>query len=140
MPDTKITDLTAITGANTASGDVFVVVDVSDTSMAGSGTNKKITKAELALAVGGWTEVEIDFGSTPVSSKTFTITDAAVSSTLNISVQPSGKPATDRVGNDFEWDIVQFTAVPGTGNFVLAAAVVNGHVRGKRKVLYKIAT
>lgn len=140
MPDTKITDLTAITGANTASGDVFVVVDVSDTSMAGSGTNKKITRAELALAVGGWTEVEIDFGSTPVSSKNFTITDAAVSSTLNIVVQPSGKPATNRVGNDFEWDVIQFTTVPGTGDFVLAATVVNGHVRGRRKVLYKIAT
>jgi hypothetical protein len=47
MADTKISDLTAITGSALASGDLFAVVDVSDTSMAASGTNKKITKAEL---------------------------------------------------------------------------------------------
>lgn len=47
MADTKISELTSITGANLASGDLFVVVDVSDTTMAASGTDKKITKAEL---------------------------------------------------------------------------------------------
>lgn len=138
MPSTKITDLTSITGANTADTDMFVMVDVSDTSMGPSGTNKKISKAELNLAVGGWTEVEIDFGSTPVSTKKFNIADANVTSGLNVIVQPSGKPATNRVGNDFEWDIIQFTAVPKTGSFDLSATVVNGHVRGRRKILYKI--
>ena len=47
MADTKISDLTAITGPGTASGDLFLVVDVSDTTMAASGTDKKITKAEM---------------------------------------------------------------------------------------------
>lgn len=51
MADTKITDLTAITGANTASGDLIPIVDVSDTSMAASGTTKKITRDELELAL-----------------------------------------------------------------------------------------
>lgn len=52
MPDRKITDLTALTGANTAAGDLFVVVDVSDTTMAASGTDKKITRDELNVALG----------------------------------------------------------------------------------------
>lgn len=51
MADTKITDLSAITGANTATGDLFVLVDVSDTTMAASGTDKKITRAELLNAL-----------------------------------------------------------------------------------------
>lgn len=51
MADQKITDLTALTGANTATGDVFVLVDVSDTTMAASGTDKKITRANLASAL-----------------------------------------------------------------------------------------
>lgn len=51
MPDTKITDLSALTGTDAASSDVAVVVDVSDTSMAASGTDKKITLDELAIAV-----------------------------------------------------------------------------------------
>lgn len=52
MPDRKITDLTSITGANTATGDLFVLVDVSDTTMAASGTDKKITRDELNIALG----------------------------------------------------------------------------------------
>lgn len=51
MADTKITDLTAITGASTASNDVFPIVDVSDTSMASSGTTKKITRQELVTGL-----------------------------------------------------------------------------------------
>lgn len=51
MADTKVSDLTAITGANTATGDLFSLVDVSDTTMAASGTNKKITRAELLNAL-----------------------------------------------------------------------------------------
>lgn len=43
MADSKISALTEITSL--APGDLLVVVDVSDTTMAPSGTNKKITKA-----------------------------------------------------------------------------------------------
>ncbi len=47
MAITRITALTAITGANLAAGDQFVVVDVSDTSMDPTGTTKKIAKSEV---------------------------------------------------------------------------------------------
>lgn len=47
MADTKISALTALTGANAAGGDLLTVVDISDTSMAASGTNKSITLTEL---------------------------------------------------------------------------------------------
>jgi hypothetical protein len=47
MADTKISALTAMTDADVAVGDLMTVVDVSDTTMAASGTNKKITMANL---------------------------------------------------------------------------------------------
>lgn len=50
MADTKITGLAALTGANIASDDLFVGVDVSDTSMAATGTNKKLTVDDLRAA------------------------------------------------------------------------------------------
>lgn len=50
MADTKISALTALTGANLAKLDEFVVNDVSDTTMAASGTDKKMTSEELANA------------------------------------------------------------------------------------------
>ena len=45
----KITELTALTGAAAADGDLLEVVDVSDTTMAGTGTNKKIALDELVF-------------------------------------------------------------------------------------------
>lgn len=51
MADTKISALTTITGANTATGDIFPLVDISDTTMAASGTDKSITRAQLLAAL-----------------------------------------------------------------------------------------
>jgi hypothetical protein len=48
MADTKVSALAALLGVNAAAGDLLTVVDVSDTTMAASGTNKSITLAELA--------------------------------------------------------------------------------------------
>lgn len=45
----KITDLTALTGAGAATTDLIEALDVSDTTMAGTGTNKKMTLAELVI-------------------------------------------------------------------------------------------
>ncbi len=51
MTDKKITDLTAQTGANVATGDLLVTVDVSDTTMAATGTDKKLSADELKIAL-----------------------------------------------------------------------------------------
>jgi hypothetical protein len=45
MADKKLTDLTALTGSNLASGDLFYVVDISESVAADK--SKKITYAEL---------------------------------------------------------------------------------------------
>jgi hypothetical protein len=51
LADTKITDLASINGADIASTDVVPLVDVSDTTMAASGTNKRTTITGLTTAV-----------------------------------------------------------------------------------------
>jgi hypothetical protein len=51
MADRRVTEDTAITGANVVAADLFDVVDVSDTTDAATGTNKKITAAETAIAI-----------------------------------------------------------------------------------------
>jgi hypothetical protein len=50
MTDKKITQLTALTGANAVAGDQLAIVDVSDTTMSASGTTKKIALSELQAA------------------------------------------------------------------------------------------
>lgn len=132
MADTKISGFAALT--TPASGDLLVIVDVSDTSMAASGTNKKITYADLVT----WTEAEVDFGTVPVTSASFTVTDAKVSATSRVAVVQSGNVATGRVGNDAEWDSVSYAALPGSGSFTLTA-FASGAIAGKRKFLYQVA-
>lgn len=52
MADTKISALTQLTGAgSTADADELVLVDKSDTTMAATGTNKRITVADINQAV-----------------------------------------------------------------------------------------
>lgn len=139
MPDTKDTALASITAAQFADDDVFELVDKSDTTMAASGTNKQASRAQTAIGLARWKSVEVDFGSAGVRQKAFTVTDAEVLSTFNVIAQPSGKPATDRVGNDFAWDEVQCTTVPGSGNFVLQVNCLHGHMVGKRNFVYQIS-
>ena len=51
MADSKISALSALTGLTVDDLDEFVAVDKSDTAMAASGTNKKITLADLYVAI-----------------------------------------------------------------------------------------
>lgn len=80
-------------------------------------------------------EIEVDFGTFPVRSKKFTITEQSITSTSKIIATPSGSVATGRVGDDYEWDSINFTAKPNTGTFTLTG-LASGLIRGKRKILY----
>jgi len=135
----EISDLPALTGANAAAADLLPIVDVSDTTQAASGSNKSIRVDEAAFKFAQWVEVEIDFGSTPQWSKTFTVTDANVTTATRVAVVPSGNVATGRVGNDAEWDSLICTALPAAGSFTLTVAAFPGPVVGPRKVQYQIA-
>jgi hypothetical protein len=92
MADTKITALTSISTSTDPANDVFPIVDISDTSMAATGTTKKVTTNQLlgaggtaslgTLAVSGLTTLSdnivmasakgIDFTATANSSGTMT--------------------------------------------------------------------
>src|SRR6266571_5553006 len=51
MPDTRMSGLATLLGANLATGDLFVLTDISDNSMAATGTDKSMTGNELALGL-----------------------------------------------------------------------------------------
>ena len=90
------------------------------------------------LSARAWTEVEVDFGTTPQYSALFTVVDGDVSASSNIVINGSSEPATGRVGNDAEWDGLALSAIAGSGSFTLTAIAVPGPVVGARKVLYQV--
>jgi hypothetical protein len=91
-----------------------------------------------ALNSNPWVTISINFGSKPVTSQTFTITDANCTTSSIIQVVLDSTPVAGRVGNDWSWDAVQFSTVSGTGSFTLSAIVLNGSMVDSRNIQYKI--
>jgi hypothetical protein len=93
----------------------------------------------VAAASGAtWTEVEVDFGSSPVYGSEFTITDAAITAASKVQVMPCGKAATGRTADDWAWDGAAFAANPGAGSATCYAQFLPGPIVGKRKVQYSV--
>jgi hypothetical protein len=101
-------------------------------SGAGATTTVTIAGGAGTFAV---STAEIDFGTVPVQSKRITVTDASITSASKIMVTPNGATATGRVGNDWEWDTIDFSVVAGTGDFLLTGTA-SGRIVGKRKIYY----
>jgi len=129
MADTKISALTAITGANTASGDLLVLVDVSDTTMAVSGTDKKITRDEAALAVvqGGLLIPEVASPVTPPADHVRLFGRDVGGRTMLAQVGPSGLDTTLQPHNGRNrvrrWSGVAGSTTPLADGCVIPTAV-----------------
>jgi len=96
------------------------------------------TLVTIAGGGGSWTEVEVDFGSSPVYGAEFVITDAAITAASKVQVLPCGKAATGRTADDWAWDGAAFAANPGTGSATCYAQFLPGPVVGLRKVQYSV--
>jgi hypothetical protein len=91
------------------------------------------------LATGGAAtkvEVELDFGIVS-RGMSFTITDALVVSTDMVNMQYSGKLATGRNLDEYEFEAFECHCIPGTGNFIARITPLLGAVGGKYKFFYQ---
>lgn len=105
-----------------------------------TGTGKYLNESGQYVALSsssGFKYIEIDFGTIPVSSASFTITDVSVLSTNDILVFTETDPATGRLGNDWDFDMPFFSTIASNGSFTLSV-VFNHFVVGKRNVKYQI--
>jgi len=128
MTDKKITDLTALTGSSVATGDLFVIVDVSDTTMAATGTDKKMTSAETAIALAttlGLVAIDKIFdakGDLPVG------TGADTAAKLTVGSNTYGLEADSAQSTGLKWSTVfsrpqEFNAQTGTTYTLVAGDV-----------------
>ena len=98
MADTKITALTALTAADPIN-DVIPIVDVSDTSMAASGTTKKISVNNILGASGTATLASATITGAATVGTTLGVTGALSAASLALSGTGAGFTATATSGN-----------------------------------------
>lgn len=85
-----------------------------------------------------WTELEVDFGASPIYEDSFTITDAAITALGQIVVVPCGKAATGRTADDWQWDGAIFAANPGAGSATCYVTFHPGPIVGRRMIQYQV--
>lgn len=83
-------------------------------------------------------ETEIDFGTTGVRSKTFTVTDAAVTGASNVIATQSFAAATGKSQDENEMDQLSLRTLPGSGQFTLFAEGLCGSVYGAFNISYLV--
>ena len=99
------------------------------------------TTAGITQLTGVPTEVELDFGSTPVDSMIFEIADPRVTVTSKITIVQSGATPTGRTAGESELDPIAASArASGAGTFTVYCASLMGRVVGKYKFNYQIGT
>ncbi len=84
------------------------------------------------------TQVEIDFGATPVSEATFTITDTLVTTGKPIMAALSMEAATGKAEDESEMESFAFSCRAGVGEFYLRAKSLEGRVANRFVVNYLV--
>jgi len=127
---TKTTEMSTITAAQLADGDWVPVVDVSDTTMSSTGTNKKLAKSQLAEAAGVTAHAAVTSSVHGISAFGATLVDdadaATARSTLGlgtIATQAAGSVAI--TGGSVTGITDLAVADGGTGGSTAAAALAN---------------
>lgn len=84
------------------------------------------------------TEIEVDFGTLPTRTKTFTVIDANITVSSKLTITQSGTAATGRQADENEMDPILFSGTPASGQFILIANALAGPVSGKYRVNYVV--
>ncbi len=83
-------------------------------------------------------QTEIDFGVTPVSEKSFTITDVDVVVTSQLIGNVAYEAPTGKDLDELEMDSLDLKFSPGSGQFILYARGLDGYIADKFKVNYLV--
>ena len=120
MADTKITALTSISTSTDPATDVFPIVDISDTTMAATGTTKKVTTNQL-LGAGG----TASFATLAVSGLSTLSDNVVMASAKGIDFSATGNSSgtmTSELLNDYEEGTWVPTDASGAGLAITSSA------------------
>lgn len=81
-------------------------------------------------------QTEVNMGTVPTQSKTFTVVDSSITSTAYIIANHSGDAATGKAEDENEMDVLVCRAAAGSGQFTLYVDSLTGPVVGNFKINY----
>lgn len=82
---------------------------------------------------------EVDFGTTPLSNSSFTITDAEVTASSQIIAQVAYEAPTSKDVDEIEMDNLQIRCQAGAGQFIMFIETADGsYLADKFKISYLI--
>jgi hypothetical protein len=118
-----------------AIGEPYLTTDTHQFYIGTSGGN-----ALVGPSAGGGSvkQVEIDFGSLPVSEAKFLITDASVTPSSHIVGSVAYEAPTGKDLDELEMDELDLKFGPGSGQFTLYATGENGYIADKFKINYVV--
>lgn len=145
LSESQITNLVTDLAALQPTATLSEAIDDRVAALLVAGTNVTLTYNDgantLTVAAtggsgGGATvkETLVNVGSTPVSTASIVVTDAAVTTASRIALGWGGVVDTDE--NSPDMDAVTFAAVPGTGQFTARIAAISGLIRGTFRLNY----
>lgn len=137
MADSKISALTELSAAP-ATGDLLVLVDISDTTMAASGTNKKITWANLTVALTNGTTTMATSQAQTFTSGVATPTlkpTAASASSITLATGATTTPVFDVIGGSASSLAMRFTDVTTDATTKQARFVSRHYTNSEEDVL-----
>lgn len=147
---TRVINTTApLTGGGDLSADRTLAVNTFGAAQAGVVPPSGGGTTNFLRADGSWaaptaavaaTEVQLNFGTDPVDSKQFTVTDAAVTPTSKIIIVQSAVAGAGGATDDSELDPIAVSAFPSSGSFTVNAHALKGRVVGKYMFNYQVAT
>lgn len=118
-------------------GNSTVNVVMTQTSLVFSNTTSSTTYNINTKPAPLYTQVEVDFGASPVRSKRFTLTGTAATTTSKIFAMASSATATGRKDGDLEMDSLECAAhCPTNGTIMLNITANPGPIKGKRLINY----
>ncbi len=84
-------------------------------------------------------QTEVDFGTTPISEKEFTVTDTDVLVTSQLIAQVAYEAPTGKDLDELEMDDLQIRCQPGTGQFLMFIRTADGsYLADKFKINYLV--
>jgi hypothetical protein len=102
-----------------------------------SATRSIMLPDKSGTALVGITQVEIDFGSTPITEKSFTITDATITTSSKMNVTQARTTATGKTYIDeSDMDVLSPNCSPNSGSMTCLVRCLTGQVRGAFKLNY----